>query len=150
MTETGLRTVFYISAHTFDLSGMVGTLSKTVRHKHIKHVGISEAHALLALLLTGLKLILDLCLTKGQGHRTGLGILEVEVDEQVVGRVEAYEAVDPDTWIVGGYTGNIANALAINHQLDGGVFHPYIPVGGIYAVNHCLFGCHQCECCAYE
>ena len=149
VAQAGFRAVFDVGAHAFDLLGMVGTLCKTVGHEHVEHVGIGEADTLFALHLTGFQLIghlhalraLDGATLEGELHRAGLGLAEVHVDEQVVGGVEAHEAVDGDTGVVGGDILHIADALSIDHQLHLGILHPHIPVGGLNPVNHCFFCC---------
>ena len=145
MTETGFRAVLYVGAHASHLGRMIGTLCKTVGHQHVEHVGIGEAHALLASLLAGLQLIGNLRLAEVEGHCAGLGITEIHVDEQVVRRIEAHETIDGDTRIIGGDGGHITDIGAIDHQLHRGVLHPHVPVGRLdvgYYFLPCCIHCH--------
>ena len=120
---------------------MVGTLCKTVGHKHVEHVGIGEPHTLLTFLLTCFELIGHLRLTEVEEHGSGLCIAEVQVDEQIVRGVETYQTVDGDTRIVCGDTGHIADALTIDHQLYLGIFHAHVPVCRIDSVDHNFLCC---------
>ena len=96
---------------------MVGTLGKAVGHEHIEHIGIGEAHTFVATHFALFQLILHLRLSEVQCHRAWLGIFQVQVHEQIVGRIETYETVDNYTRIVSGNTGHITNALTIDHKL---------------------------------
>ena len=145
MTQTRFRTVLYIVAHAFDLCRMVGTLCKTVRHQHIEHIGIGKAHPLLAFLLTGLQLVLYLCLAKIECHHARLGIAHVHVDEQVVGRIKAHQTVNSDTWIIRSNALHVADTLAIHHQLHSGILQSHVPVCRLNSVNHTFLGCTHCQ-----
>ena len=57
MTQRRLRTVFLISPHSLDLRIVALSLGKAVGHQHVEHVGIGEAHALVATHLALLQLI---------------------------------------------------------------------------------------------
>ena len=120
---------------------MVGTLCKTVWHEHVEHIGIGEAHPLLALFLSGFELIRHLCLAEVEGHGTGLCIAEVQIDEQVIGGVKSYQTVDGDARVIGGDTGHVADPLTIDHQLHLWILHTHVPVGRFDLVDHILLCC---------
>ena len=145
VSEAWLRAVLHVVAHALDLGVVVCALRKTVGHQHVEHVGIGESQALLTFLLARLQLVWYFRLAKIQNHRTWLGVAEIQVDEQVVGRVEAHQTVDGYTRIVRRHVLHVADALSVDHQLYGGVLHPYIPVGGLNSVNHTFLRCTHCH-----
>ena len=153
MTQRRLGAVFLIVSHTLDLRIMTGSLCKAVGHQHIEHIGIGETHTLVATHLPLFQpIVVSQLLTpslllsfKYQGHCARLGVLQVHIDEQIVWRVEAHKAVNPDTRIISCHTGDVADALAIHHQLHSGVLHPHVPVGGLNTVNHWFFSCTHCH-----
>ena len=85
MTKRRLCAILLITAHTLYLRVMTLALCETVGHEHVEHIGIGKAHTLVATHLTGLQLILHLGLVELQCHRTRLGILQVHIDQKVVG-----------------------------------------------------------------
>ena len=145
MTQRGLCAVFLITAHTLHLRVVTCSLSKTVGHQHIQHIGIGESHPLLTAHLPRLQLVLHFGLIKLQCHRTWLSVLYINIYKKVVGRVKAHQTINRDTGIIGGHTLHITDAIAIDHQLHRRVLQSHIPVGRIYPVNHCLFSCHHCH-----
>ena len=152
VAQTGLRAVVLIGRHTLDLVVVGAAAGKAVGHEHVEHVGIGETAVGLAGhfadfqfegLLEGLAAHAELEL-HGAGLRTG----EVEIDEQVVGRLKPHDAVYGHAGIVGGHFGR-ADALSVDHQLQRGVFHAGKPVGRFYSV---YFGCcvhHGHEACRH-
>ena len=141
MTQTGLGAILYIVTHALYLCRMIGTLCKTVGHQHIEHIGIGKAHTLIATHLTLFKLILYLGLTKVQHHRAWLCITQIHINQQVVRRIKSNDTVDDCTWIIGCYTGNIADTFSVHHQLYLRILQAYIPVGGFDTVNHLFLCC---------
>ena len=138
VAQAGLRPVVLVGFHASNL--VVGRIAvgKAVGHEHIEHIGDAEAHALVTAHLAGEQLVfhffLAAALLEGHFHRAGLGITGIQVDEQVVGRIQAYQAVDGHACIVDGHFG-ITDALAIDHELHTGVFQAHIPVGWLNAVH---------------
>ena len=153
MPQRGLCAVFLIGAHTLHLRVMTGALGKTVGHQHVEHIGIGKALTLVAAHLAGLQGIGHLLLSplssllfkKLQRHRARLGTTQVKIKQQVVRGVEAHDAVDSDTGIIGGHALHIADAVAIDHQLYRRVLHPHVPVSRFNSVNHCFLSCHSCQ-----
>ena len=145
VAQRGLCAVFLIGAHTLHLRVMTGTLGKTVGHQHVEHIGVSEALTLVAAHLAGLQQIRHLLLAKLQCHRARLGTTQVKIKQQVVRGVEAHDAVDNNTGIVGGHALHIADAVAIDHQLHRRVLHSHVPVSRFNSVNHCFLSCHSCQ-----
>ena len=151
MTEARLRAVLHVVAHPLDLLGVVCALGKAVGHQHIEHVGIGESQSLLALLLASLQselltAHLSLFIFEVQRHRARLRILQIHVDEQIVGRVETHQTVDLHARIVRRHVLHVADTLSVDHQLHRGVLHPYEPVGRLNTVDHtflCSTHCHH-------
>ena len=135
MSETRLGTVLHIVAHPLDSLVMMRALCEAVGHEHIQDVGIGEPNALFPTLLTFSEFVSYLLLVEFQGHRARLSPTEVEVYQQVIGRVKAYYAINHHTGIVGSDILHLGNILAIYHQLKRWIFHASIPVGRIYTIN---------------
>ena len=131
------RAVAGLVAHILEGVVVGIAIGKAVGHEHIEHILIGEAHALVArhsaLLQLVLHLLRLLALLEGERHFACLRALKVEVDEEIVGRVETRDGVDAHSGIVDLY-GGIAHVLAIYHQLERGILHADIPVGGFDAV----------------
>ena len=77
---------------------------------------------------------------KVQSHRAWLGILDIHIDQQVVGRVESHQTINTDTRIGGSHTLHVTDTFAIDHQLQLGVLHAHKPVGGFYVVDSNFLG----------
>ena len=118
MSQTRLGAIFHIVAHTLDGLVMMRSLGETVGHEHIEYIGIGESYALLSTLLSGFQFVCHLLTIKAQGHRSRLGTTEVEIYQQIVGRVKAYYAINHHTRIVGSDCLHLGDILAIYHQLD--------------------------------
>ena len=146
MSQRGLAAVLLVGSHPLHLRLVPLPLCKAVGHEHVEHVAVVEAYALVASHLALFQLVLHLDLVELEGHGAGLGLAQVEIDEEVVGRVEAHHTVDDHAGIVGSHTLHGSNVLAIDHQLHLGVLEPYKPVGGVNAINHYFaFGCTHCH-----
>ena len=126
---------------------MVSTLCKTIWHQQVEHIANVEAIALVTAHLTLLQLVVhNLTLhfslfifhLKRQFHRAWLGILQIQIYQQVVGRVETYQTVYHHTRIVGGDTLCVPDTLTVYHQLNLGVLHADEPICRVNASN-CLF-----------
>ena len=136
MTQRRLCAILLISSHSLNLRIMVCALSKTVRHKHIEHIGIGESHTLVATHLTSLQLILHLYLAKLKSHSARLGILKVHIDKKIVWRVQTHKTIDGDTRIISGDRSHITYPLAINHQLNLRILQSDKPIGGVDSINY--------------
>ena len=150
MPEARLRAVLHVGSHPWNLLGVVGALGEAVGHQHIEHVGVGESQSLLALLLARLQLELftvhlSLFTSEVQRHRSRLRILQIHVDEQIVGRVETHQTVDLHAGIVRRHVLHVADTLSVDHQLHRGVLHPYEPVCGLNSVNHTFLCCTHCH-----
>ena len=144
VAQAGLRAVVLVGHHAFNLVVVSLARCKPVGHKHVEHVGVGESHVLVAALVAPLQLVLHFLPREIERHLSGLRAAEVEVNEQVVGRVEPHDAVYPHPGIVGLYLG-FAYVLAVNHKLQRRVFHPHIPVGGVDSVDfQCCVHSHCC------
>ena len=117
MTKTRFTAVFYILAHTFDLFWVIGSLCKTIRHEHIQHVGIGEAHSLVTAHLPLLQLVRHFRLVEAQHHVTSLCPFQVKIQQQVVRRVEPHHTVNAHTGIIGRNILHVPDILSIDHQL---------------------------------
>ena len=112
--QTGLCTVFLVGIEAFHLCRMVLSLRKTVGHEHVEYIGIGESHALIAGHLTLFERIFHLFAIELQRHLSGPGTLQVQVNQQVIGRIEPHERVDTCPRIVHRDMG-IADILPVNH-----------------------------------
>ena len=76
MSQTRLRAVVLVGIHPLDLVVVGAPGGKAVGHEHIQYVGIGEAHALVALFLACLELVVHLgflfAVGKVEGHGAGL------------------------------------------------------------------------------
>ena len=70
---------------------------------------------------------------KLKAHLARLSALEIHIDEQIVGRVEAHEGVDTRMGVVGRDLG-VAYALAIDHELERGIIPTYQSVGSMRVI----------------
>ena len=141
-----------LSANGFYLVVVSVSACEAVGHEHVEHVGIGEARSLRSSLFPSLEYVFHVTFFLSDGeaqvHLSRLGTVEVEIDEEVVGRVETHDGVDGRRWVVGGDIG-LCDALSIDHQLQLRVLHPSIPVSGVDAVDSgFLFGCtHSHDLC---
>ena len=131
MSERRLRAIAQLVAHAFHHVVFRIAVGETVGHEQIEHVGIGEALTCLACLLTLLELIFNLLPVEPQRHLASFGVLEVEINEKIVGRVEAYHGVDLCPWIISSDVAHVAYTLAIEHYLERRVFHAREPIDGI-------------------
>ena len=154
MTQRWSIAVFLIGAHTFYLLLVVGTLCKAVRHQQVEHVTDVEALALVArhfalfqLVVHYLTLHLSLFILhlKCQFHRAGLRILQIQIHQQIVRRVEAHNVFDGNARIVSRHLLSIADAFAIHHQLHGWILQSHIPVGGVDTCDNLFGRCIHCH-----
>ena len=116
VTQRGLFAVLFVFVQPLDFCGVVRALCEAVGHKHIKDVGAVESDAFVACFLAFAELVLDYGLVVASGAAEGNGqfaclhALEVEIDKEVVGRVEPhygiyFRAIDIDLCIA--YAGAI-------------------------------------------
>ena len=144
MTQTRSRAVAGLVAHCLEGIVLGIAVGEAVGHEHVKHILIGESHALVASHSTVFQLVLHLlsllALLEAERHLARLRTLKVEIEEEIVGRVETHERVDAHSRIVGRHLGS-AHVLAVNHQLERRVLHADIPVGGFDAVH--LYCCVQ-------
>ena len=136
VAQRGLRAVAEAVAHALDDIIARVAIGKAVGHEEIEHVSLRKALVVLGSLGAGVEHValrqLAAVELKLEAHLARLSALEIHIDEQIVGRVEAHEGVDTRMGVVGRDLG-VAYALAIDHELERGVFHPHIPVGGVDA-----------------
>ena len=149
VTQTGLGAVDGVGIEPLDGAAVGMSAGEAVGHEHIQHIGIGEAVAVFAALVALPEFVAHVSLsglrTEAERHRTGLGLPHVEVDKEVVGTIESHQRVDTRSGIVGRDLGR-ADVLAVDHELQGGVFHACIPVGRFDTVY--FLGCSgsQCRC----
>ena len=136
MTQGGLCAVFLVGVHALHLRVVVVALCKAVGHEHIEHIGIRESLTVLALHLTFFQRIghggLLVAERESQGEHACFGTFHIQIHQQIVRRLQLHDGIDlgtPDAHL------SLTDALAIDHQLQGMVFHIYIPVGGVDARN---------------
>ena len=121
MAQTRLCTVAGLITHR--LKGIILQIAvgETVWHQHIEHIFIRETDALIARHLTVLQHILHLlrlfALLEVEGHLTSLCPIEVKINQEIIRRIKAGDAVYLHTRIVYRYIG-ILDILAIHHQLE--------------------------------
>ena len=134
VAQRRLGAVFAIGVHPLDLRGMVFTLCEAVGHQQIEYIGVGESLALVACHVALFQFVGDggvlVALCEGQRQRAGLAAFHVQIDQQVVRRVEAHDGVD---FRAVGLNFGLADALAIDHQLQRRVFQARVPVGGVDA-----------------
>ena len=120
VSQAGLRAVVGIGLHASNLIVCRIAISKAVGHKHIEHIGVGEAYAVTSCFFATEKFVLyrflGLAQFEVQVNSARLGTIGIHVDEQVVGRVQTYQAINCHAGILCGNFG-IANSLAINHEL---------------------------------
>ena len=137
VAQAGLRAVFHVGVHALHLRLVVLALGEAVGHQHVEHVGVGETLALLSRHGTGLEpvahFLLALAHREAQLHLARLRPRQVQVDQEIVGRVEPHQGVHPHAGIIGGDL-RLAYTLAIDHQLQRRVFHAHVPIGGLHAV----------------
>ena len=150
MSQRGLRAVVDVGAEPCYLVVVLSAGGKAVGHEQIEHVADIKAHMLIAFHLSLFEHIVHLLhlfsCVEVQRHGAWPGIAQVEIDKQVVGRVESHQTVDGDAGIVGGDVVHPTDPLSVDHQLQTGVLHAHIPVGGIDATHgrlHVLRSTHS-------
>ena len=93
VTQTWSRAVACLVAHSLESVVLQIAVGKAVGHKHIEHVFIAEANAFVARHSAVFQQILHLlgllALLETHCHLTSLRTIKVEVDQQIVGRVES-------------------------------------------------------------
>ena len=121
MAQTRLCTVAGLITHR--LKGIILQIAvgETVWHQHIEHIFIRETDAFIARHLTVLQHILYLlrlfALLEVEGHLTSLCPIEVKINQEIIRRIKAGDAIYLHTRIVYRYIG-ILDILAIHHQLE--------------------------------
>ena len=138
MSQTGLRAVANIVVHAFYLVVLGVAVGKSIGHEHVQHISIGESHALVATHLTLLQLVFHLfCfLSLGERQRDSawLGILQVEVSQQIMCVGHLYHAVYLHASITGGYLSAV-QVVAVHHELQTRILHPNKPIGCVNAIN---------------
>ena len=138
VSQAWRRAVARLVAHGLEGVVVWVAIGKSVGHEHVEHIGVGESHALVARHVAVFQQVFHLlgllALLEAQRHLARLGPFEVEVDEEIVGRVEACDRIDAHPRVAHFHVG-AAHILAVHHQLQRGVFHAYIPVGGLNAVD---------------
>ena len=81
VAQAGLRAVCLVCVQALDVVVLRVAVGKTVGHEHVEHVGIGEAHTLLAALFARLQFVLNLlcrlAVLELESHLAGLCALEV-------------------------------------------------------------------------
>ena len=82
-------TVAILVAHRLENIILRISIGKAIRHQHIEHVFVGEAHALFASHLSVFQLILHLLallsLLKIENHLACLGILQIKINQEIIG-----------------------------------------------------------------
>ena len=145
VAQAGLRTVVLVGAHAGYLVVVGTTRCETVGHEHVEHVGVGESLAFLTAHGAWFELVVHFLLLFAEGeverHGAWLGGRQVEIHEEVVGAIQPHDTVYAYAGI-GGADIRLADVLTVDHQLERGVFHAYIPVGGFDTV--------YLECCIHR
>ena len=147
MTQTRSRAVTGLVAHCLEGVVLGIAVGEAVGHEHVKHILIGESHALVARHSAVFQfvphLLSLLALLEAERHLARLRALKVEIEEEIVGRVETCDRVDAHSGIVDLHV-RVTHVLAVNHQLERRVLHAYIPVGGFDAVHlYCCIQAHS-------
>ena len=147
-TVAGIRivTVYFGIEHAFHLVVVRIAVGKTVGHQQVEGVRSVEPFVLAAFHGACFQLIflygLLLALAEGELYLAGLHIfVQVQVYQQVVVAFQFYDAAHRYAGIVHRYP-CVADAFAIDHQLQLGVLHACIPEGWVNFVDvGCCIGC---------
>ena len=149
VAQAGLGAVACLVAHAFHHVVFRIAVGEAVGHEQIEHVCIAEANVFLTTHRALAELVFHLFALAGlleiECHLAGLRALQVEIDEEIVGRVEAHHAVDTRTGIVNRHVGRL-DVGAVDHQLQRRVPHAGKPVGGVDAADLHLSISHDDLC----
>ena len=135
VAQAWLGAVAGLVAHSLDDIVLRVAVGEAVGHEQVEHVGIGEALVVLATHGAVLERIAHLLAVEVECHLSGLSPLQVQVDEQIVRRVEADDGVHLHAGVVGGDLLDVFHILTIDHELQARVFHPHIPVCGVDAAD---------------
>ena len=121
VAQTWSRAVACLVAHVLESVVLHIAVGKAVGHEHIQHVFVAEAYAFVACHSAVFQLVLHLlgllALLETQCHLASLCTLKVEVDQQIVGRVESCYRIDTHSGIFHFHIG-VAHILAVHHKLQ--------------------------------
>ena len=146
MSQRRRRAVALLVEHTrHHIVGRIA-IGKAVGHQHVEHIGIGKAPARLARQIALFQFIFQRLLIAGlfkleiDGARFRL--FHIQVNEQIVGAIEAHHAIHLHPGVGSGNIGML-HILAIHHDLERRVLHSGIPKGRFHMVD--INGCTGCE-----
>ena len=134
MPQVGIGAVALVAVHRDKLVVLHRPRGETIGHQLVEHIGAGKTDALLAALLALLQLITDSLSVNPQHHLARLRLGHIQIDQQIIGAIQANERVEGNTRIVHRDT-SVAHILSINHQLQRGILHAHIPVRGLNAIH---------------